>query len=71
MELSLEHKVQGNWKSIKKEIRHRWKDLSDEDLEESKGNLHRMADIIHDKYGDSRESIESKMEKFLIKYRPQ
>lgn len=71
MELSMEHKVQGNWNSIKNEIKHRWKDLTEEELEESKGNLHRMADIIHDKYGESKESIESKMEKFLNKYQPQ
>lgn len=71
MHQSVEHRVQGNWKEIKTEILAIWDEMTDNELEESKGNLHRLADLIHERYGESVKSIENKMEQFMQNYRPQ
>lgn len=59
---------QGKWKQLKGEIKQRWADLTDDDLVGIEGKSDKLAGILQEKYGYSRERAEGEVDQFLDLY---
>jgi uncharacterized protein YjbJ (UPF0337 family) len=57
--------VEGNWKQIKSGIRNLWRDVTEEDLDELKGNLNGVIQLVQEKYLESAESIHEKLDQLM------
>jgi uncharacterized protein YjbJ (UPF0337 family) len=56
-----QEQISGKWDEIKGGIRNLWGKLTDEDLEATNKNIQSVSGIVHDKYGESKESIKKKL----------
>lgn len=54
--------VKGRWKEFKGGVRQLWGQLTDDELEETKGEMTSIAGLIQRKYGESKESVEEKLD---------
>lgn len=52
--------IEGNWKQIKGGIRNVWGKVTDDELEQAKGNMTKLFGIIQEKHGDNKEEIQKK-----------
>lgn len=50
------------WVEFKKGVRSLWEEISMEEIEQTEGNIGAVAEIIHSRTGETKESIEQKME---------
>jgi len=50
------------WVEFKKGVRSLWEEISLEEIERTEGNVGAVAEIIHARTGETKESIEKKME---------
>ncbi len=50
--------LQGNWDEIKGKLRHRWGQLTNDDLQSFDGNIDRLMGLIQRKTGEGREAVE-------------
>lgn len=55
----------GKWKEIKGKIRENWGDISDDELEKTKGNIDQILGKIQNKYGNSIEDSKKKLNSIL------
>lgn len=60
--------IQGKWKQIKGEIRRVWGDITNDELEESKGNLTTISGLIQEKYGQKKAEVSSKLNYIFNQY---
>lgn len=51
--------LQGRWHEVKGKLRERWGQISDEELQESGGNVDQLIGLIQRKTGETREQIET------------
>jgi uncharacterized protein YjbJ (UPF0337 family) len=63
--MSNQDQIQKNWDAIKGEIRARWKELTNEDLDVAKGDLHHLGETIRRKTGEASEIVEEFIRKVL------
>lgn len=61
--------VKGRWKEFKGGVRKLWGELSDDDLEETKGEMTSIAGLIQRKYGESKAEVEYKLDHLLHEFR--
>ena len=57
--------IEGKWTEIKAGVRNLWGRISESELDQYKENLHSIADIIQDRYGETNESIHAKIDKLM------
>lgn len=57
--------VEGNWKQIKSGIRNLWRDVDEEDLDDLKGDLSGIVQVVQERYLESADSIHEKLEQLL------
>ena len=50
--------VQGNWKQFKGQVKQKWGDLTDDDLDRVEGRQEELAGLIQKRYGRTREEAE-------------
>ncbi len=43
--------IEGKWKEIKGDIRKKWGQLTENDVEATRGNLHSLAGVLQQKFG--------------------
>ncbi|TDP55306.1 uncharacterized protein YjbJ (UPF0337 family) [Bacteriovorax stolpii] len=60
-----EDTIKGKWTEAKGEIRKMWGKLTDDDLEQAKGDLTALTGIIQQRYGESKESIQTKLNDYF------
>jgi len=53
------------WTEIKGGIRNLWAGISNEELDKIKGNIPAVMGLVQEKYGESKENIEEKIESLL------
>ncbi len=53
---------QGKWKELKGEIQSTWAKLTNEELEETKGNIKSIGGLIQQKYGHAKDEVSSKLD---------
>jgi uncharacterized protein YjbJ (UPF0337 family) len=57
--------LSAKWKEIVGSIKETWGDLTDQDLERVKGNKDKLVALIQEKYGETKETIEKKINQWL------
>lgn len=53
--------LKGKWNEIKGEIRKTWGNLTNDDLERTKGNLTAIGGLIQQKYGEKKEEVQTRL----------
>ncbi len=51
----------GKWSQIKGHLKESWSDLTETDLENTKSSLHEAVGYLQEKYGETKENIETKL----------
>jgi uncharacterized protein YjbJ (UPF0337 family) len=54
--------LEGSWNQIKGKLRERWGQVTDNDLEEARGNVEQLVGLIQEKTGEARGEVESYLE---------
>ena len=57
-----ENQWEGKWDQMKGKLRQAYGDLSDDELEGAKGDREELVGRIKEKYGDTKESIDQKLD---------
>jgi uncharacterized protein YjbJ (UPF0337 family) len=60
-----EEQFQGKWSEIKGAIRNVWGKITDDELEQVKGNLIEVSGLVEDKYGETKEEIRGKLSNLM------
>lgn len=58
----------GKWKEIKGEIRKAWGELTDDQLEQTKGNMESISGLIQQKFGLTKEQASQKLSSVYSKF---
>lgn len=61
--------VEGKWKQIKGKARETWGNITDDELEQAKGDAQQLAGLIQERYGKTREAAEKEVKDFYDKNR--
>ena len=54
--------LQGNWNEIKGKLRHKWGQLTNDDLQSAQGSVDQLVGLIQRKTGEARSSVEKFLE---------
>jgi len=57
--------LEGKWKQLRGQVRQQWGELTDNDLDQVSGRFDRLAGLIQEKYGYSRDEAENMLDNFL------
>lgn len=60
--------LKGKWKEIKGEIITQWGKMTDDEVEQTTGNLISITGLIQQKYGEKKEEIENKLSSIVAKF---
>lgn len=60
-----ENIVGGKWKLVKGQIRKAWGKITDDELEQTKGNLTQVTGLVQQRYGENQESIRTRINDFI------
>jgi uncharacterized protein YjbJ (UPF0337 family) len=60
-----EEQIHGKWNEIKGGIKTLWGRLTDDELEQVKGNITEVSGFIEEKYGETKEEIKMKLDRML------
>jgi uncharacterized protein YjbJ (UPF0337 family) len=63
-----EDQIKGKWKEFKGGVRNLWGEITDDELESSKGNVQSILGLIHQKYGETKEGVKEKMDSLLASF---
>ncbi len=56
------------WAELRQEAHLRWNKLTDEDIDNTTGQLSKLVELVQDRYGVSRKEAQRQVEKFLRRY---
>ncbi len=57
--------LQGKWKQLRGEIRTRWGELTDDDLDQVAGQSDKLAGVLQERYGYTQMEAERQINDFL------
>lgn len=60
-----ENILEGKWKIVKGQIRKAWGNLTDDEVDQTRGNISKIAGLVQQRYGENQESIRSRINSFL------
>ena len=60
-----ENIFKGKWKEIKGEIVRSWGKITEDELEQTKGDLSKISGLVQQKYGEAQESVRERLNKFV------
>ena len=60
-----EDTLKGKWKEMRGEVQKMWGKLTDDELDQTKGDLTALSGIIQQRYGESKESIQTKLNDYF------
>lgn len=60
-----ENIVKGKWNQIKGKIRESWAKLTDDELEETKGDFTKVAGLVQQRYGETQESVRERLNSYV------
>ena len=60
-----ENIVEGKWKLVKGQIQKAWGKLTDDELEQTKGNVTQLTGLVQQRYGENQESIRSRINDWI------
>lgn len=65
-----ENILKGKWKEIKGEIVRSWGKITEDELEQTKGDLTKISGLVQQKYGETQESVRERLNNFVKNVRP-
>jgi uncharacterized protein YjbJ (UPF0337 family) len=66
-----ENTIKGKWLEIKGDVRKAWGKLTDDELEQTKGDMKSIAGLIQQKYGETQESYSDKLSNIVKRFENQ
>jgi uncharacterized protein YjbJ (UPF0337 family) len=60
--------IQGKWKEIKGDLRKTWGKITDDEWEQTKGDVTSMAGILQQRYGFAKDDAASKINSVIDRY---
>lgn len=60
--------IEGKWREIKGDLRKAWGKITDDEWEQTKGNVTSMAGILQQRYGFAKDDAASKINSVLERY---
>ena len=63
-----ENTVKGTWLEIKGDLQKTWGNLTDDDLEKTKGDINAISGLIQQKYGEAKEKSSSKLAEIFKRF---
>ena len=60
-----QEQIKAKWKEIKGGVRNIWENVTDEELDQTKGNLRAVPQIVLEKYNESPDSVNEKLERLM------
>lgn len=63
-----EDTIKGKWLEVKGEILNQWGKMTDDELNQTKGNTASILGLIQQKYGNKKEEIQEKLEGILGRF---
>lgn len=61
--------IAGKWKEIKGDLQRMWGRLTDDEIEEAKGNLTGFTGTVQRKYGTAQDEVRRQLDEVLNKYK--
>lgn len=65
-----ENIIKGKWKEIKGEIVKSWGKITEDELDQTKGDMMKVAGLVQQKYGETQESIRERLNRFITNIKP-
>ena len=62
--------IQGKWKEIKGEVIRSWGKITEDELDQTKGDLTKISGLVQQKYGEAQESVRDRLNAFVKNIRP-
>ncbi len=66
-----ENTIKGKWLEIKGDVRKAWGNLTDDELEKTKGDMKAIGGLIQQKYGETQESYGDKLSNIVKRFETQ
>lgn len=60
-----QEQIKGKWNEIKGGVRNLWGEITDDELDQTKGNIQAVSGIVQQKYGETKESIKKKLDSLM------
>lgn len=60
--------VGGKWQQVRGKVKEEWGKLTDDDLKVAEGKFDKLAGLIRERYGYTREKAEDELERFCKKH---
>ncbi|GGH52341.1 CsbD family protein [Frigidibacter albus] len=57
--------VEGNWKQLKGSAKEQWGKLTDDDLDVAAGKRDKLAGLVQEKYGKTKDEAEREVDKYF------
>jgi uncharacterized protein YjbJ (UPF0337 family) len=58
-----EQQIKGQWDQLKGKIKRAWGELTDDDFMKAEGSMDKLAGIIQERFGDSKEAVRKKLDR--------
>ena len=55
----------GKWKMVRGQIQKAWGKLTDDELDQTRGDLSKLTGLVQERYGENQESIRSRLNDFI------
>lgn len=65
-----ENILKGKWKEIKGEVIRSWGKITEDELDQTKGDLTKISRLVQQKYGEAQESVRDRLNAFVKNIRP-
>src|SRR5262245_33276625 len=59
------NRVEGNWKQFKGQIKEKWGNLTDDDLDKIEGHREQLEGIIQERYGIAKDQVRKDVDRWL------
>ena len=60
--------LKGKWLQLKGNIREKWGQLTDDDVDRVEGNAEQLVGVIQERYGYAKQQAEDEVNAFLTRY---
>lgn len=57
--------IKGNWSQLKGDIRAKWGNLTDDDLDRAEGEREKLVGLVQEKYGMAKSEAEAEVDGFV------
>ncbi|MGZ2256828.1 CsbD family protein [Roseobacter sp. A03A-229] len=59
--------IKGNWKQMKGEVKSKWGELTDDEIDQAEGDRERLSGLIQERYGVAKDEAERQIDAFVAK----